>query len=89
MATDELELAAQPELNIVTFRFRQGGDDLNSSIPGIVQLAGDVFLIGTRVQGAEAIRACFMHHQTTDADVDRIVPAVVDARRTLEAQTAL
>lgn len=89
VATEELELAAQPELNIVTFRFRRGGDDLNASIPGIVQLAGDVFLIGTRVHGSEAIRACFMHHETTDADVDRIVPAVLDARRDLEAQTGL
>jgi glutamate/tyrosine decarboxylase-like PLP-dependent enzyme len=77
-ATPELELAADPELSVVAFR-HTGGDDLNRAIPAVVQRDGAVFLTGARVDGSEVIRACFMHHGTTDDDVDRIVPAVLAA----------
>ncbi len=83
-ATPELELAAEPELNIVAFRHREGGDELNGAIPTAVQQAGDVFLIGTRVNERETIRACFMHYGTTDADVDRIIPAVLQVAHDLQ-----
>jgi glutamate/tyrosine decarboxylase-like PLP-dependent enzyme len=68
-------------LNVVTFRHRESDDDTNQRIPLIVQQAGDVFLTGTRVDGREAIRAAFMHYDTSDRDVDRIVPAVLAAAR--------
>jgi glutamate/tyrosine decarboxylase-like PLP-dependent enzyme len=78
-ATPGLQLAADPELNIVTFRHEDGDDELNAAIPIALQRAGEVFLTGTRVDGREVMRACFMHHGTTDADVDRIVPVVLRA----------
>jgi glutamate/tyrosine decarboxylase-like PLP-dependent enzyme len=85
-ATPELELMAEPELSVVTFRCLLGDDDLNRALPASVQHAGDVFVTGARVDGREAVRACFMHHGTTDDDVDRIVPAVLaEARRRVGA----
>jgi glutamate/tyrosine decarboxylase-like PLP-dependent enzyme len=78
-ATPELELVADPELNIVTFRCLLGDDDLNGAIPTVVQRAGEVFLIGTRFANREVLRVCFMHFGTSDADVDRIIPAVLRA----------
>ena len=78
-ATPELELVADPEINIVTFRCVLGNDDLNRAIAVAVQRAGDVFLIGARVGGREVLRACFMHYGTSDTDVDRIIPAVLRA----------
>ena len=85
-ATPELELQAEPELDVVTFRFVLGDDDLNRALPVAVQHAGDVFVTGARVDGREVVRACFMHHGTTDDDVDRIVPAVLaEARRLVAA----
>ena len=73
VASDDLELVAEPTLNVVAFR-HTGGDDVNRAIPGLIQAAGDIYLRGTVVHGAEALRACFMHHATTSDDVDRIVP---------------
>ena len=78
-ATPQLELLAEPEVNIVTFRYINGDDDLNRAIPTAVQRAGDVFLIGARVGEKEALRACFMHFGTSNDDVDRIIPAVLRA----------
>jgi glutamate/tyrosine decarboxylase-like PLP-dependent enzyme len=85
-ATPELELMAEPELDVVAFRCLLGGDDVNRALPLAVQHAGDVFVTGARVDGREVVRACFMHHATTDDDVDRIVPAVLaEARRLVDA----
>jgi glutamate/tyrosine decarboxylase-like PLP-dependent enzyme len=78
-ASSVLELVADPEMNIVTFRYVPGDDDLNRAIAVAVQRAGDVFLIGARVGGREVLRACFMHYGTSDTDVDRIIPAVLRA----------
>lgn len=78
-ATPELELAADPVTNVVAFRHRGADDAGNREIALRVQSQGDVFLISSKVAGREVIRACFMHFGTTDADVDRIVPAVLAA----------
>lgn len=51
--------------------------------PIALQQADEVFLIGTRVNQREAMRACFMHYGTTDDDVDQIVPAVLRAAKDL------
>lgn len=79
-ASSDLEVVIPPVLNVVTFRHR-GGDDVNRSIPPVLDRLGTVFLRGTVVQGREVLRACFMHHGTTPDDVDQIVPAVLDAAR--------
>ncbi len=81
-SSDELELVAEPTLNVVAFR-HAGGEDVNRALPGLIGSAGDVYLRGTVVNGAEALRACFMHHATTTDDVDHIVPAVLRAARRL------
>ncbi len=82
-ASDELELVAAPELNVVAFR-HVAGDAMNGQIPLVVQREGDVFLMGTRLHGREVLRACFMGYATTEADVDRIVPAVLRAALEVE-----
>lgn len=79
----QLELLAEPELNIVVFRWAGGDDEGNRLLPERIQLGGDVFLTGTRVGGREALRACIMHYGTTASDVDRIVPAVLAAARSM------
>lgn len=75
---DKLELIAPPDLNVVAFR-HAGGDDANRAIPALIQSAGDIYLRGTILQGREALRVCFMHYGTSADDVDRIIPAVLDA----------
>ena len=82
VASDDLELVAEPTLNVVAFR-HTGGNGVNRAVPGLIQAAGDIYLRGTVVHGAEALRACFMHHATTDDDVDHIVPAVLRAAHQL------
>jgi glutamate/tyrosine decarboxylase-like PLP-dependent enzyme len=84
--TPQLALVADPELNIVAFRYVEGDDDLNRAIPAAMQREGEVFLIGTRIGEREALRACFMHFDTTAHDVDRIIPAVFRAADELLAR---
>lgn len=77
-ASPDLEVLVPPVLNVVAFRHR-GGDELNRAIPSALDREGAIFLRGTVVEGVEALRACVMHHGTTEADVDEIVPAVLRA----------
>ncbi len=56
-----------------------GGDETNHAIPALIQSAGDIYMRGTILGGREALRVCFMHCGTSTDDVDRIVPAVLDA----------
>ncbi|MDY7103618.1 MAG: pyridoxal-dependent decarboxylase [Actinomycetota bacterium] len=85
----DLELVAEPDLCVVVFRWRSGAravdhdDQVNVALPRAVQLEGDVFLTGARLDGREVVRACFMHPGTTDDDIDRIIPAVRRAARGL------
>jgi aromatic-L-amino-acid decarboxylase len=78
-AAPELELLAEPVVNVVAFRVREADEATNHAIPLRLQAGGEVFLTGARVAGREAIRACVMHGGTTEADIDRIVPAVLVA----------
>lgn len=82
-ASPDLDLVIPPVLNVVTFRHR-AGDDINRALPAALD-PDTIFLRGTVVQGREVLRACFMHHATTPDDVDRIVPAVIQAAHRLTA----
>jgi hypothetical protein len=48
-----------------------------------VNRRGRVYLSNATVGGAFALRACFVNHRTTDADVDAVVDEVLAAAREL------
>jgi aromatic-L-amino-acid decarboxylase len=80
-AQPELELLAPVELSAVCFRVNDGGDEAalnarNAEVLRRVNREGRVYLSNATIRGAFALRACFVNHRTTDADVEAIVSAV-------------
>jgi len=72
----ELELASGAQLNIVCFRYR-GNDALNTEIVADMQEAGIAAPSTTTLDGRVAIRACFINHRTSVADVEAMVQATL------------
>ncbi len=73
-----LELLAEPQLSAVCFRrrFERDADARNAALLREVDRRGRVYLSNAVVRGAFALRACFVNHRTTDADVDAVVEEV-------------
>jgi glutamate/tyrosine decarboxylase-like PLP-dependent enzyme len=77
-----LELWAPRGLSIVGFRLRGHGeaaDALNRAVLRDVQLGGRAFITGTVLGGRYWLRACIINHRATEADVDAMVDAVLEA----------
>ncbi len=86
----QLELLAPVELSAVCFRYRDTSsacdlDQLNAALLRRLLHNGRVYLSNARVRGQFALRACFVNHRTQPADVERIVPEVLQAARDIEA----
>jgi aromatic-L-amino-acid decarboxylase len=82
----ELELIAPVELSAVCFRYRGTGrapdeelNRLNSKILKRVVERGRVYLSNASLRNRFCLRACFVNHRTTDADVDSIIAEVLAA----------
>lgn len=89
-AEPALELLAPVALNIVCFRVREGAADLdrfNADIVADLQEAGTAAPSTTTIDGKRAIRAAIVNHRTTEQDVDRLVPAVLQAAQTRRVRT--
>ena len=72
------------ELSAVCFRYRAaaaaaGGDRLNAAILKCVIERGRVYLSNATLGGRFVLRACFVNHRTTEADVAQVVPEVLAA----------
>jgi aromatic-L-amino-acid decarboxylase len=84
-ASGRLELAAPVALSAVCFRYRPAesrtpdGDRLNAAILRRVIERGRVYLSNATLGGGFVLRACFVNHRTTEADVAQIVPEVLAA----------
>ncbi len=95
--TPELELMAPVELNVVCFRYRSGSSPnsstvssqpdslatLNRQIVITLQEAGAVAPSTTTIANRLVIRAAIVNHRTTQAEIDTLVQAVLDAGRAL------
>jgi aromatic-L-amino-acid decarboxylase len=83
-AAPDLERLAPVELSIVCFRYvpasLRGNDEelnaLNKRVMEAVQAAGAAFLTQTMLGGRFALRACILHHGTTEDDVVALLDAV-------------
>jgi glutamate/tyrosine decarboxylase-like PLP-dependent enzyme len=80
----ELELLAEPSLNIVCFRFRGDGmpgallDDLNERIVSTLQIKGIAAPSTTRIHRHLAIRVNLTNHRTRRKDLELLVAAVLE-----------
>jgi glutamate/tyrosine decarboxylase-like PLP-dependent enzyme len=82
-AAPDLELMAPVTLSIVVFRYRppavtaaQELDALNRALMEDVQAGGEAFITGTMIGGRAALRACILHYDTGEADVEALVDVV-------------
>ena len=89
-AHDELELLAEPQLSIVCFRYRPVGwddasrlDELNTEILAQLRQRGRSLPSSTRVDGAFALRACYINPRTRFSDVEQLVDDVLEIGRSL------
>lgn len=86
-ASGRFALAATRDLQVVVFRptsvegDSSDHDDDERIVRALerVRRSSTVFLTGTRVQGREAMRACFLNHETSLADMAAILPAIAAA----------
>ncbi|MGH2986432.1 MAG: pyridoxal phosphate-dependent decarboxylase family protein [Solirubrobacterales bacterium] len=82
--TPELELLAEPRLNIVTFRARPSGvgeqdlDELNRELGEALLRDGRVVAGTTVYDGRVAFRPAIVNWQTTEADVDLLVDVLLE-----------
>jgi aromatic-L-amino-acid decarboxylase len=83
-AAPDLERLAPVELSIVCFRFVPPAwrhdperlDAFNRRVMERLQTEGRAFLTGTVLRGRFALRACVLHYQTSEADIDALVEIV-------------
>jgi glutamate/tyrosine decarboxylase-like PLP-dependent enzyme len=80
----DLELLAPLELSAVCFRHRGGDDRFNESLLKRVVRRGRVFISNATIHGRFALRACFVNHRTSDADVRAVVHEVLAAAAEVE-----
>jgi glutamate/tyrosine decarboxylase-like PLP-dependent enzyme len=74
-ARSDLELWEPTSLSIVCFRLK-GTDERNRAVLRDIQHGGKAFLSSTVLDGRFWLRACFVNHLTTDADVDLLLQAI-------------
>jgi glutamate/tyrosine decarboxylase-like PLP-dependent enzyme len=90
--TPDLELLAEPSLNIVCFRFRgrsvpgQSLDDLNRELVADLQEMGVAAPSTTHINGRLAVRVNITNHRTRMEDLDLLVSHAVELGRVREAR---
>ena len=86
-----LELLAPVALSAVCFRFVGGVpparlDAFNAALLRRVNARGRVYLSNATLRGRFALRACFVNHRTTEADVDAVVDEVLQAAAEVDVE---
>ncbi len=82
--TPDLELLAPASLSVVNFRYRPAGrklegaaiDALNVRISEAISSSGEAHLPTSRVRGQVSLRACFLHYENDESDVNHLVQLV-------------
>ena len=80
-AAPDLELLSPASLSVVNFRYRPADrklddaalDRLNERISAAISESGEAHLPTSRVRGRTSLRACFLHYENDDSDVDHLV----------------
>ncbi len=83
-AMPDFEMLAPASLLVVNFRYRPAGRDLdgaaidvlNERISNAISESGEAQLPTTRVHGKTSLRACFLHYENDESDVEHLVRLV-------------
>ena len=86
----ELELLSEPQLSIACFRYRPAGwddeerlNELNAAILAELRRVGRSLPSSTNIDGAFAIRACYINPRNDREHVEQLIADVLDAGRRL------
>jgi hypothetical protein len=68
----------------VNFRYRPAGaafddsalDDLNERISEAISASGEAHIPTTRIHGHTSLRACFLHYENDESDVEHLIALV-------------
>src|SRR3954463_15432735 len=71
--SETLELMAPPSLGVACFRRHDLDDDANAGIIAALERSGTGLVSSTRLPGRFALRLCVLNHQSTEADVERVL----------------
>jgi hypothetical protein len=71
--SETLELMAPPSLGIVCFRRGDLDDDGNAGVMAALERSGAGLVSSTRLHGRFALRLCVLNHQSSEADVERVL----------------
>ncbi len=89
----ELELLAEPQLSIACFRYRPAGwddqerlNELNADILDELRRVGRSLPSSTNIDGAFAIRACYINPRNDREHVDMLVEDVLAIGRKLATE---
>ena len=77
----DLDLAVQPEMNVVCFRVRGVDDAGHDALVAQMQESGASVLSTTTLGGRRVLRAAIVNHRTTETDVDALIRDVREAAR--------
>lgn len=80
----DFELLSPASLSVVTFRYRpqeralddSALDSLNERISEAISASGEAHMPTTRVHGRTALRACFLHYENDESDVEHLLGLV-------------
>jgi aromatic-L-amino-acid/L-tryptophan decarboxylase len=83
-AAPDLELLSPASLSVVNFRYHPAGrklddaalDTLNERVSAAISESGEAHLPTSRVRGSTSLRACFLHYENDEGDVDHLVKLV-------------
>jgi len=85
-AEEMLEVLAPAQLGVLCFRVHPRGiddpatlDALNERVNTAVNATGRYFISSTRLRGTFSLRLCVLGFRTTEADIEGVVKAVVEA----------
>jgi aromatic-L-amino-acid decarboxylase len=74
-----LELLAPVPLSAVCWRWRAGDDGFNTRLMKQIVKRGRVYISNATINGRFALRACFVNHRTTEADVHAVIEETIAA----------
>jgi aromatic-L-amino-acid/L-tryptophan decarboxylase len=77
----DFELLSPASLSVVNFRYRPAGralddsalDDLNERISEAISGSGEAHIPTTRIHGKTSLRACFLHYENDEGDVEHLI----------------
>jgi glutamate/tyrosine decarboxylase-like PLP-dependent enzyme len=80
----DLELLAPASLSVVNFRYRPADrrldgsalDELNEKISDAISASGEAHMPSTRIHGKTSLRACFLHYENDESDVEHLIGLV-------------